>query len=258
MQDLKITIIQSSLHWEDIDANLSMFEEKIQSISEQTDLIVLPEMFNTGFTMNAEKLHENMDGKTMTWMREIARKTNAAITGSLIIREADNFYNRLIWMQPDGIFKYYDKRHLFRLANEQKFYSAGKEKLIVELNGWKICPMICYDLRFPVWNRNADGYDLLLIAANWPEKRIYAWKQLLVARAIENESFVIGVSCVGIDGNEIQLSGASSVIDYEGKILWQAEQEQAIKTISLSKDDLVKWRRTFPFWKDADRFKIED
>lgn len=258
MQDLKITIIQSFLHWEDVEANLSMFGKKIERIGEQTDLIVLPEMFNTGFTMNAEKMCETMDGMTMSWMREIASRANAAITGSFIIKENNRYYNRLIWMKPDGTHLYYDKRHLFRLGDEHKFYTPGKEKLIVELNGWKTCPMICYDLRFPVWSRNREEYDLLLFVANWPEKRMPAWKHLLPARAIENESYVVGVSRVGVDGNGINHIGGSSVIDYEGKMLCQMDHEEAIKTVSLSKENLVSWRRAYPFWKDADRFTINE
>jgi predicted amidohydrolase len=263
MQNLSVTIIQSILHWEDIDANLKMFSEKISSIKEKTNLIILPEMFSTGFTMNAKKLAEPMNGRTMQWMKEMAKKKNCVITGSIIIQEKKKFYNRLIWMLPNGKFKIYDKRHLFRYANEQKYYSAGEKKLLVDLNGWKICPLICYDLRFPVWCRNSSFggvrglYDVLIFIANWPEKRNHQWKTLLMARAIENQCYVIGVNRVGNDGNNIYHSGDSAVIDFKGENISKTRpHEESVETITLSKKELNQWRKIFPAWKDEDEFQI--
>ncbi|MBI3501295.1 MAG: amidohydrolase [Bacteroidetes bacterium] len=269
MQDLKITIIQSNLHWENIEANLKMFSEKISSIKEETDLVVLPEMFSTGFTMNNKFLAEKMNGKTLNWMKQMAKEKNCVVTGSVIIEEKKKYYNRLIWMPPSGKYKTYDKRHLFRYAGEEKYYSAGKKKLIVELNGWKICPMVCYDLRFPVWIRNkikkdpstslgmTAEYDLLLFVANWPERRNHPWKTLLMARAMENQSYVIGINRVGNDGNNIYHSGDSAVINFKGEIISKTPaHEESIETITISKKDLDDWRKNFPAWMDADKFKL--
>ena len=269
MKNLAITIIQSNLHWENIDANLKMFSQKISSIKEKTDLIVLPEMFSTGFTMNNKALAETMKGKTVEWMKKTAKEKNCVITGSIITEEKKKYYNRLIWMMPNGKFKTYDKRHLFRYANEQNYYTAGKKKLIVELNGWKICPMICYDLRFPVWIRNrykkdsssplgmTAEYDLLLFVANWPERRNYPREALLLARAIENQSYVIGVNRVGKDGGEINHSGDSVVINPQGEVIHKAKpNEEIIFTETLSYKELQEWREKFPAWMDADRFII--
>ena len=261
MQDLRVTLIQSTLYWEDKEKNLRSFEDKIRDISEETDLIVLPEMFNTGFSMEPEKLYDEMGGETIQWMTKIALEKKCVVTGSLIIKEDDKFYNRLIWMKPDGNFETYDKRHLFSLAKEERIFASGEEKLIVELNGWRICPQICYDLRFPIWSRNSynedtDGfdYDCLLYIANWPEKRSYAWKQLLIARAIENQVYLLGVNRVGKDGNEIQHSGDTSFVDFKGDVLWIKEYSEEVKTVTLSAEELIKFRRIFQFYKDADNF----
>lgn len=258
MKDLRITLIQSTLHWENIDANLKMFAEKVSSIKEQTDLIILPEMFSTGFTMNNKPLAEKMDGKAVAWMKKAAKEKNCVITGSLIIEEGGMYFNRLIWMRADGSFETYDKRHLFRYANEQDHYTAGTKRLIVELNGWKVCPMICYDLRFPVWIRNQNKeYDLLIFVANWPERRNYPREALLLARAIENQAYVVGVNRVGKDGGDINHSGDSVVIDPQGQIIAKAKpNEEAILSATLSYSALEEWRKKFPAWMDADKFQI--
>ena len=260
MQDLTITILQTSLHWEDIDANIKMFSEKISSIKEITDLIVLPEMFSTGFTMNNKVAAEKMSGKAVAWMKKTAKEKNCVVTGSLVIEEGGKYFNRLIWMRADGSFEIYNKRHLFRYAMEQDYYAAGNKKLIVELNGWKICPMICYDLRFPVWIRNTPNnlYDILLFVANWPERRNHPWKTLLMARAMENQSYVIGVNRIGNDNNNIYHSGDSAVINFKGEIISKTKaHEESAETITISKKELDEWRNIFPALMDADNFEIK-
>jgi len=257
MNPLRITIVQSQLHWEDTAANLQMFTDKLTHVSD-TDLIVLPETFSTGFSMQAVHLAEGMDGTAVNWMRKTAAEKNAVITGSLIIKEGNEIYNRLIWMQPDGKFNYYNKRHRFSIGGEGEVFTAGAERIIVELNGWKICPLICYDLRFPVWSRNTaeDGYDVLLYVANWPERRIQAWKYLLVARAIENQCYTVGVNCIGTDGNDIYSTGDSMVIDALGNIVYHSPRQDDIHTVELSYADLQKLRTDLPFLKDADSFEV--
>jgi len=258
MQDLRVTIIQSNLHWENIEANLKMFSEKISSIQEETDLIVLPEMFSTGFTMNNKPLAEKIGGRTFEWMKKMAKEKSCVVTGSIIIEEKKKYYNRLIWMLPNGKFKTYNKRHLFRYAGEEKYYSAGKKKLIVDLKGWKICPMICYDLRFPVWIRNKNNeYDILIFVANWPERRNYPREALLLARAIENQSYVVGVNRVGKDGGAINHSGDSVFINPQGEVIGKAKpNEETVMAVSLSYSALDEWRKKFPAWMDADKFTI--
>ncbi len=254
--NLSVTLIQSNLHWESIPANLAMFDEKISAIKESTDLILLPEMFSTGFTMNADRLAETVDGTTVNWMHEKAKEKNAVICGSFICMDNDKYYNRLIWMRPDGSLDYYNKRHLFSYGDENNHYSRGNGKIIVELKGFKILPLVCYDLRFPVWSRNTGDYDMLIYVANWPERRIYAWKQLLIARAIENQSYVIGVNRVGDDGNKIYYSGDSSVIDMKGEVLFRKEKEETTFTVSLSKENLETYRKEFRVLADRDEFKL--
>lgn len=259
MSVLKITTFQAYIFWENIDKNLHNLGLRLSGIREKTDLIILPEMFNTGFSMNAKACAEETNGKTMQWMLDQAKRFDCVVTGSLVIKENDNFYNRLIWMRADGTFEKYDKRHLFCMGREDDFYTPGKEKLIVELNGWKICPVICYDLRFPVWLRNKNPeYDLLLIVANWPERRSLHWRTLIPARAVENLSYVIGVNRVGHDGNEIYHSGDSMCIDPNGKTVYYKPNDEDLYTFSISKDEVIKSRRLFPFLKDADDFKITD
>lgn len=258
MKTLKVTTFQAYLFWENIQKNLQNLALRLTSIREKTDLIVLPEMFSTGFSMNVEKLAEEMAGFTMQWMHQQAKKFGCVLTGSIIIKEEGKYYNRLIWMRPDGSYEYYDKRHLFGFAKEDQHYTAGSKKLFVELNGWKICPMICYDLRFPVWLRNKKGeeYDMLLIVANWPESRSLHWRSLVPARAIENQAFVVAVNRVGHDGNEIFHSGDSMCIDPNGKVVYYKPNDEDLYTFSINKDDLINSRKSFPFLKDADSFKL--
>lgn len=258
MQDLTITLIQSELHWENTGANLAMFEEKIWKIKSPTDIIVLPEMFTTGFTMNAELLAEPMGLTAFKWMKQQAAQTGAVVTGSVIIKEQGRYFNRLIWMQPDGKYFYYDKRHLFRMAEEHLVYSPGTEKLLVSWKGWNIRPLICYDLRFPVWSRNRNNeYDLLIYVANWPEARSLPWRTLLQARAIENLSYVAGVNRVGKDGKEINYCGESTIVSPKGEIIWQQENNEAIHSYTLSKTELASFRAKFPADMDADEFQIK-
>lgn len=258
MSILKITTFQAYLFWENIDKNLKNLALRLSWIREKTDLIVLPEMFSTGFSMDAERLAEEMGGKTMAWMREQAEKYHCVITGSIIIKENGKFYNRLIWMREDGTYEKYDKRHLFGMGKEDDVYTPGTEKLFVELNGWKICPIICYDLRFPVWLRNNHlDYDMLLVVANWPEKRSMHWRMLVPARAIENQSFVVAVNRMGHDGNEVYHSGDSMCIDPNGNTVYYKPNDEDLYTFSISKEEVTKARRVFPFLKDADEFTLE-
>ncbi len=277
MQELKVSLIQTELFWENKAQNLTMFSGYINEVEEVTDIIALPEMFTTGFSMQPELFAETMSGETIQWMLQKAKEKNAVITGSIIIKEDGKYFNRLIWAQPGGEIFYYDKRHLFTLSGEEQHYSAGKEKLIVEYKGWEICPLICYDLRFPVWCRNRrqtmddklgklalplfkreteEVYDLLLFVANWPEKRNTAWKTLLQARAIENQAYVIGVNRIGNDGNNIYHSGDSSVIDPMGDVVFSQSDLPFVKTFTVSKERLLYVREKLPFLNDADEFLI--
>jgi predicted amidohydrolase len=275
---LSFTLIQTNLFWEDKEANLQLLEDKINSIKENTQVVILPEMFSTGFSMKPEELAENMDGKTLHWLKKIAIDKKIIITGSLMIEEKGGYYNRLIWMLPNGQFGQYDKHHLFAYAHEDKHYTAGNQRLIASVNGWKVNLMVCYDLRFPVWSRqqyllqeskqpvSASGgeverepeYDVLIYVANWPERRSIAWKTLLVARAIENQCYVIGVNRVGKDGHDIYHSGDSMVVDPLGEILYHKADDEDIFTISLEKAHLEKIREKLPFWRDADKFFINE
>jgi len=264
MQDLKITLIQSELHWEDIEANLSTFEEKIWQISGSTDVIVLPEMFTTGFTMAAPKMAEHMNMRTFKWMKNMADQTGALMLGSYIVTVHDRYYNRLLWMEPGANFKTYDKRHLFRMANEHKIYSPGESLLVAQWKNWRICPLVCYDLRFPVWSRNRweaalkrPSYDVAVYVANWPTARIDAWDTLLKARAIENLSYVVGVNRVGQDGNGIEYNGHSAVISPKGEVIFSNEGVEAIRTLELNANSLSAFRDRFPAYLDADDFTIE-
>ena len=262
MQDLKVTLIQSKLHWQEIDANLAMFEEKIWSIKDQPDIIILPEMFSTGFTMEARKLAEPPNSKTYRWMAQMAAQTKALIIGSCIIKDGTSFYNRLHAVRPDTKYQYYDKRHLFRMAEEHNHFSPGKEKVIIEWKGWKILPLVCYDLRFPVWSRNISKgsghqYDTSIFVANWPAARVSAWDTLLRARAIENLSYTIGVNRVGEDGNQVMYNGHSAVYGPKGDSLSSMEDKEEIQTISISYDDLESYRTKFPAHFDSDGFEIK-
>lgn len=257
MENLNVTIVQSQLYWENVAENLKMFSEKIEKISADTDLIVLPEMFTTGFSMNAKNLAEKENGLSLKWMIGEAAKKECAITGSLIIRENGNFYNRLFFVFPNGDYKTYDKKHTFTLAKEHETYTAGNERLLLNFKGWKICPLVCYDLRFPVWARNTEDYDVLIYVANWPKTRISAWDTLLKARAIENMSYCIGVNRVGLDGNGYDYNGHSAIFDVLGeKISTSEENKECIETITLSKGHIKSNRDHLQFLRDRDNFNL--
>jgi len=261
MQDLTITLIQSELHWEDPEANLAMLEEKLWQVEKPTDLVVLPEMFNTGFTMNTS-LAEHKNGKTINWMLKQANQLNAVLTGSIIVKENENYYNRLIWAKPDGNALFYDKRHLFRMAEEDQYFSEGRKRLIVDLKGWRIFPLICYDLRFPVWNCNrytSEGpeFDIMVFVANWPEARINAWQKLLQARAIENISYVAAVNRVGVDGKGIRYNGRSVFLNFKGEVVHEEAEKESIFNITVERKPLESFRKKFPAWLDGDEFEID-
>lgn len=257
MQDLRVTLVQSMLHWEDAPANRAHFEERLASLSGTTDLVVLPEMFSTAFTMRSRELAERMDGPTVQWMREQAAKLDAAIYGSVVIEEGDACTNRGLFVRPDRTVTHYDKRHLFRMANEHDHYAAGNERVVVEWRGWRILLQVCYDLRFPVFSRNRNDYDLALYVANWPEARRYPWSQLLVARAIENLAYVVGVNRVGMDGKGIHYSGDSAAVDFKGEHVVQLEAGRELtRTLRLQGGALEDFRTRFPAHLDADAFDL--
>ncbi len=258
MRDLKLTLLQSDLHWQDPAANRAMFSEQIAAAANNADLIVLPEMFSTGFTMNSLDNSEETDGASSSWLQTMASQHDIALCGSLIIRANGHRYNRLIWAQPDGKAFSYDKRHLFRMANEQAHYTAGTQRLLVEYAGWRICPLICYDLRFPVWSRNNNDYDLLIYVANWPATRSSAWRGLLPARAIEDLCYAAGVNRVGTDGNNVIYQGDSLIADYLGSIVANGGDSVTSVSASLSLNKLDRYRNKFPAWKDADKFTLMD
>ena len=256
MQTLTVSIIQAELHWHDAERNRAQFEGLIQSIDQSTDLVVLPEMFTTGFTMDAATYAETMDGKSVAWMNDMASQTNASICGSLIIEDEGSYYNRFVQVSPNGDMHTYDKRHLFRLADEQHHFSAGTTRTTFELNGFRICPMVCYDLRFPVWSRNNSDYDLLLYVANWPSPRHFAWDTLLRARAIENLSYVVGVNRNGVDGNNLPYTGGSCIVDFMGADLANLQDRNGIASAALDKQALDDFRNRFAFDQDADEFTV--
>ena len=261
MSTLSITTIQSNLHWENKSANRQMLEEKILSIKEKTEIVVLPEMFSTGFSMKPEVLAETMNGDTVQWMQRIAAERKIILTGSLIIEEDGHYYNRLIWMLPNGQYGHYDKRHLFAYGDEDNHYTAGSRRFIASVKGWRINLLVCYDLRFPVWARQQsqeDGpeYDVLIYVANWPERRSHAWKTLLQARAIENQCYVVGVNRTGKDGNDIYYSGDSMIVDPLGEVFYTKKDDEDIFTTLLDKEHLQAIRSRLPFLKDADNFMV--
>ncbi|HPF89690.1 MAG TPA: amidohydrolase [Flavobacteriales bacterium] len=257
MPDLRATLVQSMLHWEDADANRAMFGDMLSSLKGTTDLIVLPEMFTTGFSMRSNELAEEMNGATVTWMIEQARVLDAALYGSVIITEGARFYNRGLFVKPDGEVTVYDKRHLFRFANETDHYSAGRERVVVEWRGWRMLLQICFDLRFPVFARNRGDYDAILYVANWPEARRFPWSQLLVARAIENQCYVAGVNRVGMDGKGIHYSGDSAVVDPRGATIASVEAaHEGMATVGLEWDALEDFRAKFPVAMEADDFEL--
>ena len=256
--DLKVALVQTDLYWENTTANLASLEEKIATITELVDIIVLPEMFSTGFTMNPASVAEPMNLTTTKWMQQVAAQTGAVVMGSFVAKEGTNYFNRLLWVEPDGTYDFYDKRHLFRMAREQESYTGGTKRIRKEWKGWKICPLICYDLRFPVWSRNvALDYDLLVYVANWPAIRSHVWNTLLQARAIENLSYVVGVNRVGNDGNGIPHTGDSAVIDFKGEVLERKSIEEGILIHTLQREALTTFRDKFPAFLDADEFLLQ-
>jgi omega-amidase len=258
MNDLTVSLVQTDIHWQDAAKNRAALDRRLAQISMPTDLIVLPEMFTTGFSMQAAELAETMDGPTVDWLRGHAAAHQAVVTGSIIIRDGDSFFNRLLWVRPDGSLSYYNKRHLFTLAGEQHVYTPGNALLVEEWRGWRICPLVCYDLRFPVWSRNlaAQPYDLLLYVANWPEVRRTAWNALLRARAIENVTFALGVNRIGQDGLSHQYAGDSALLDMRGDYLLQAGNLQSCITRTLRRADLEDFRTKFTALEDADEFEL--
>jgi predicted amidohydrolase len=258
MQDtLKIALIQSDLVWENPEYNLNNFNTKLDTVGEDVDLVVLPEMFSSGFTMNPVNVAETMKGAAINWMINNALEIGVAICGSLVIEEGSNYYNRFVFVNSDGSIHTYDKKHTFTMAGEDKVYKAGGSKVILDFKGWKICPLICYDLRFPVWARNTEDYDLLIYVANWPKPRINAWDILLQARAIENMAYCVGVNRIGSDANDLEYNGHSAVYDGLGhRILSFYEYEEGIKTIGIDKQHLQKIRNDLRFLEDRDEFSL--
>lgn len=263
MKPLRLSLVQGATRWHDAAANRAYYGALVRSLQGQTDLALLPETFLSGFTNETLGNAETMDGDGMRWLRELAQETGVTVCGSLVMREGDACVNRLVWMRADGSHALYDKRHLFRMAKEHERYSGGEQRLIVELNGWRICPQVCYDLRFPVWLRNRYDrstqrfdYDLLVVVANWPSARRHAWRTLLRARAIENLAYCIGVNRVGIDGNELHYAGDSAALDFLGQPLVELGAQEQTVTVTLYPSALAAHRERFPAWMDADEFTI--
>ena len=254
---MKIALIQSPLVWENPKANRNYFEQKINTITENVDLIVLPEMFTTGFTMNPNDVAETMQGETILLLKSLAKAKNCAITGSLIIKENDNFYNRLVFVFPSGEIQFYDKNHLFTLAGEDKVYTKGTQKLIVEYQGWKICPLICYDLRFPVFARNVEDYDMLIYVANWPKPRTNAWDILLKARAVENMCYAIGVNRIGLDAANFEYIGHSQAVDFLGNYILEPQETEDVFIVELDKERMLETRQKLGFLNDRDSFELK-
>ncbi|WCO01434.1 amidohydrolase [Psychroserpens ponticola] len=255
--ELKIALIQSNLVWENPEQNRHNFSAKIASITHPVDIIILPEMFTSGFTMNADSVAETMNGKTISWMKNLSKEKNAAITGSLIIKEEGSYYNRLVFVCPNGEIDTYNKRHTFTLAGEDKVYKAGQHNSLIDYKGWKIKPLVCYDLRFPVWSRNVENYDLIFYVANWPKVRINAWDTLLQARAIENMSYCIGVNRVGLDANNYEYSGHSAAFDVLGKRLDTIPSDkETIEIVTLDKKHIETYRNKLGFLNDKDDFNL--
>ena len=253
---MKIALIQTALSWENPMENRSHLSQKITGFMEDVDLIVLPEMFSSGFTMNPKAVVETMEGETISWLQHLAKAKNCAITGSLVIEENGNYYNRLVFVFPTGAIKTYDKKHLFTLAGEDKIYTAGKDKLIIEYKGFRICPLVCYDLRFPVFSRNVENYDVLIYVANWPKLRTSAWDILLKARAVENMSYAIGVNRIGTDDNNHQYIGHSQAIDFLGNYILEPQESDGVFIVELDKEKLLETRSKLAFLDDKDDFEI--
>lgn len=258
MQDLNVALLQANLVWEDKQANLQKLEQMLEKVPDDVHLVMLPEMFSTGFSMKPEAFAEPEDGPAVQWLQEQAARARKVLTGSLIIEEGGRYYNRLFWMRPDGSYETYSKRHLFSMAGEEKHYAPGQDILITELNGWRICPMVCYDLRFPVWTRNVQDYHVLLFVANWPERRVKHWQVLLQARAIENQCYCLGVNRVGEDGNGVDHSGHSGAYSPAGEELAFASHQETVLLASLDWQAMQKVRRYMPFLQDRDRFDLRE
>lgn len=254
---LRVTVIQSTLAWQEPLTNRHRMATHFRGLAGHTDLVVLPETFSTGFSMDTQSLAEAMDGPTVGWMREEAAALGCVIAGSLIVREDGRHFNRLVWARPDGTVASYDKRHLFRMAQESQHFAAGSRRLVVELKGWRVCPLICYDLRFPVWSRNRGDYDLLVYVANWPTRRAHAWSSLLRARAIENQCYVAGVNRIGTDGSGTAYAGDSVVLDFLGQSLSSEGGGDRVETTVLDLQSLRAYRESFPAHLDADAFELE-
>lgn len=256
-EQLKVTLIQTHLHWENAKANRAMLYDKIMGITEETDIVVLPEMFTTGFSMNADVLAEEREGFTVMWMKELAARRGCALVGSIIVKDNECYYNRLYFITEEGAIFTYNKKHTFTLAGEHKTYTAGRNRVVIDYKGWRIFPLVCYDLRFPVWARNTENYDVLLYVANWPKKRITAWDALLKARAIENMSYCVGVNRVGLDGNGHEYTGHSAIYDVLGtQISTQDYEKEFVDTVTLSKTHITKNRKHLQFLNDADAFTL--
>jgi predicted amidohydrolase len=259
MQHLKIALVQTSIVWENAELNRQLFSEKIAEINELVDIIILPEMFTTGFSMQPQKIGEKMQGETVKWMQKTALENNCAIAGSIVILEEGNYYNRFLFVHPSGEINQYNKRHLFTLAGEDNVYTSGNKKVMITFKGWKICLLICYDLRFPVWARNVENYDVLLYVANWPKPRISAWDTLLKARSIENMCYTIGVNRVGTDANNLLYSGHSAVYDCLGEKCSNLKPNvEEIAIVTLQKSHILEVRNKLNFLNDKDIFKITD
>jgi omega-amidase len=254
--DLNVTLVQAELAWQDPEGNRQQFAGLLGNLRGDTDLVILPEMFNTGFTMDTAAQAEEMGGETIAWMAEQARCLDVTLCGSLIVSAGGQYYNRCIWMPPDGHLSFYDKRHLFRMAGEHEHFAAGSERLVVALKGWRVCPLVCYDLRFPVWSRGTLDFDLLLYVANWPTARRSAWRALLPARAVENQCYAAGVNRIGADGRRVAYAGDSLVADPFGNLLADLGDAPGIVTVRLERDSLDRYREKFPAWRDADRFAL--
>lgn len=263
-EPLRIALVQGATRWHDAAANREYYGARARALRGQSDLIVFPETFTSGFTNETLDQAETMQGESVAWLKNLAREVGCVITGSIVIREDGRCLNRLVWMRPDGSFETYDKRHLFRMAREHERYAGGARRLIVELNGWRICPQVCYDLRFPVWLRNRYDpaarrfdYDLLIVVANWPAPRREPWRALLRARAVENLSYVVGVNRVGVDGNDLAYAGDSAALDFVGAPLVDLGAQEQVVTVTLDPAALAAHRERFPAWMDADDFELK-
>ena len=253
---MKISLIQSELHWHDPKRNRALFDRWFDDVPEGSQVVVLPEMFSTGFTMSSEEQSEDMAGPTVAWMQASAVRLSAIVCGSLIVAEAGTWYNRFIWAQPNSMVEHYDKRHLFRMADEHRHYSAGRERVLVEVDAMRVLPQVCYDLRFPVFSRSLGDYDLAIYVANWPAARQLAWEALLRARAIENQCYVIGVNRIGVDGNDVGYAGGSAAFSFDGIALLEAGERSGVFTVELDLDALGSYRERFPAWRDAEDFDL--